>query len=301
VSRRLTSARLFPVPVPVEVMNPRGLVRSQPTSVDVLTDMARGLQIPEIGPEQSQPPPVRPVGPYATAEDTKFGHRFPVNIGGQQAIIQIEGKGAKETAACGLIVGYDLPDNTADVYAFPFARVLYGVAGGFDIFECDLLPGGIPCNMPSTAVRVDVFHPLVAAGIVGDILPAPQILAFAMLDVHGGLGRPGSSNPLRRTVFVAQVAGGGGVSNLIPIPRSAVAYQIGGRNAGIQAQLANVRVQQSVSVQTFAPVYETQGTAVNSPNIVGGAVPIAGGARALRVQNNDAGAVDPVIIFYLSL
>lgn len=282
---------------PVEVMNPHGLVRQQPESVNVLTDIARGLELPRRGPEQAEPPVVRLAGPFHSAEDSKFGHRWPVGLGGQRGILQIEAKTAKETSACGLVVGFDAP--IADEYAFPFARIMWGVAGGSDILECDLLPGGIPLNMPATGVRVDVFHPVMDPAIVGALTGAPSIDAFAFLDVHGALCRPGTSNPLRRTIYVAPIAGAGGVS-LIPIPRYSVAFQLGGRNVGFPGQLTNVQAQQSASSQTFVPLFMNQG--VNTPsNTVGGAIPIAGGARGLRILNNDAAPIDPVVIFYLSL
>jgi hypothetical protein len=282
---------------PVEVMNPRGLVRQQPESVSILTDIGRGLEVARLGPEQADAPVVRLAGPFHSAEDSKFGHRWPVVLGTQRGILQIEAKTAKETSACGLVVGFDAP--VADEYAFPFARIMWGVAGGSDILECDLLPGGIPLNMPATGVRVDVFHPIMDPGIVGALVGAPSIDAFAFLDVHGGLCRPGTSNPLRRTIYVTQIVGGGG-TDLIPIPRYSVAFQLGGRNVGFPGQLANVQAQQSASSQTFVPLFMTQG--INSPsNVVGGAIPIAGGARGLRILNNDALPIDPVVIFYLSL
>jgi hypothetical protein len=281
-----------------------GTPREQPTSLDVRSDIARGLNLPRGGgPETAFPQRVRPVGPFGDAEDTKFGRRDSVLAETSKTILQIEGNGAKETAACGLVIGY-LLDPNQQTYAFPFAEVMFGVAGGSVSLTCDVMLGGGVMNMPSTSVRVTIFHPLVDPDIANGAAIAPIIQVFAFLDVHGGLSRPGTSNPLRRTIFYPTLTPAPGVGSIaqLPIPDGASSFQIGSRVPLAPLvggyPLADLNVVQGAVPLANSPVYQQS---AGAGNIVGGAIPIASGARVLRLENTNALlSVKPVVIYYLS-
>lgn len=281
---------------------PQGLLPEQPSTLGLLGAMAAGLN--PRGPYGVHPPYVMPVGPFHGTPDTQFGRTIPLEAGKSDTLIMAEGYTAMETSACGLVLGYTWNQGGGDddKYALPVARVKVGVAGGYIDFECDLLHGGVPLNFPAHSVTVTASHPIVDASIVGGAAPIPLISVYAILAVHGGLGRPGASNPLRRTLYGASLIQN--ATSIFPVPRLATSFQVGlmGTGAGgggSAANLAALSIRQSGGITNLIPLFDSQG--INGPNVASGQIPIAHGARSIQVTNTGAQALQPVVIFYLSL
>lgn len=268
----------------------------QQTTLEANTDIAHGLP-PLEGPRGVLPPQVRAVGPFYRVDETNYGKSMEVTLNGETGLLQAQAYTSSDTPTCSVLIGYGKANPRANTYAFPIARVKMGVAGHAVEFFCDVPLGGTILNLPASMVEVSVIHPEMPVDVAQGVAPADVIRAWAMLGVHGGVGRPGSSNPARLTTHVAPIDPLA-FSQAIPIPPLAQSFQLGCRSD--PADLVNLRVSQSLSPINNVPIFRNQSPAGQPPNTVGGAIPIADGAQSLFLENTGATIIRPAVIFYLS-
>jgi len=268
----------------------------QQTTLEANTDIAHGFA-PYRGASGALPPIVRTAGPFYRVDETNYGKALPCSLNQEVGLLQAQAYTSSECPTCSVLIGYTKLNRLEDSYAFPVARVKMGVAGHAVEFFCDVPIGGTILNLPASMVEVSVMHPSIPVAIVAGTNPAAEIRAWAMLGVHGGVGRPGSSNPARLTVFVATIISN--ATQIVQIPPLAQSYQLGVRTD--PAFIGGLQVSQSASPVNNIPLFTNNVPAGQPSNTVGGAIPIVDGAQALFIKNNDpANDQAPTVVFYLS-
>ena len=222
-----------------------------------------------------------------------LGRGAPLSPGDTRVQI-LDARGLDALTPVGIMLGYDITEGedslepTDDV--FLQAEIEWGVGGAQHHCTVDVIRGTMLRLPAATFVRV--FYNYTPDKSTTPPRTGPDIFGIALL----GYGTPSfRPSPARFTQRVASVAGSGGASSNIPIPKFAASYGVVGETASIAGwtalQLAALDAD-AFGHTVFQPLADGQ---MESQN------PIANGMTAIKLTNGSMVAQKTNIIFTIML